>query len=113
MRITSTLLLSGLLVSGCAWSEPPPRPMPAIEDTEPAVTAEVAAALARVAGDPQADTAPLLRACPSALPLALLQRSVKGEERTYLYRAPCPTPLLVTVTYGKAATIKQLTVKKE
>ncbi|MRV76265.1 hypothetical protein GJ700_31605 [Duganella sp. FT92W] len=120
MRIKSTMLLSSLLLSGCAWSEQPkqqsqpePRPMKAIDDVEPAVTAEVAAALGRIAGDPQAETAPLLRACPSAMPLELLLRTVKGEERTYVYRALCPTKLLVTVTYGKAATIKQLTVNKE
>ncbi|GAB2840686.1 hypothetical protein GCM10027277_04560 [Pseudoduganella ginsengisoli] len=116
MRMMSTLLLSGLLVSGCAWSGQAgsdQRSMKAIEDVEPAVTAEVAAALSRIAGDPQAETAPLLRACPSAVPLELLRRTVNGEERTYLYRALCPTAMLVTVTYGKSATIKQLTVNKE
>ncbi|MBY0239345.1 MAG: hypothetical protein K2X55_08530 [Burkholderiaceae bacterium] len=121
MRIVSTplstllspLLWSGLLMAGCAWSDQPARPMKAIDDVEPAVTVEVAAALGRIAGDAQAESAPLLRGCPSAIPLALLQRSVKGEERTYLYRALCPMPLLVTVTYGKAATIKQLSVVKE
>lgn len=113
MRIMSTLLLSGLLVSGCAWSGQEARPMKAIDDVEPAVTGEVAAALARIAGDAQAETAPLLRGCPSAVPLELLQRTVKGEERTYLYRALCPVKMLVTVTYGKAATIKQLNVVKE
>jgi hypothetical protein len=113
MRITSTLCLAGLLVSACAWPGQEERPMKAIDDTEPAVTAEVAAALSRIAGDPQAETAPLLRACPAAMPLELLLRTVKGEERTYLYRALCPTALLVTVTYGKSATIKQLAVRKE
>ena len=116
MRITSTLLLSGLLVAGCAWSGQggdERRPMKAIDDVEPAVTAEVAAALGRIAADPQAASAPLLRGCPSTVPLELLQRTVKGEERNYLYRALCPTPMLVTVTYGKAATIKQLSVQKE
>lgn len=113
MRITPTLLLSGLLASGCAWSGQEAKPMKAIDDVEPAVTSEVAAALGRIAGDPQAETAPLLQACPAAVPLELLQRTVKGEERTYLYRALCPTRMLVTVTYGKAANIKQLTVVKE
>jgi hypothetical protein len=113
MRIAATVLLPGLLVSGCAWSGQQAPPMKAIDDVEPAVTAEVAAALGRIAGDPQADTAPLLRACPSSMPLELLRRTVKGEERTYLYRALCPTNMLVTVTYGKAATIKQISVVKE
>lgn len=117
MRITSTLLqgllVSGLLVSGCAWSGQEARPMKAIDDVEPAVTSEVAAALGRIADDAQAESAPLLRACPSAVPLELLRRTVKGEERTYLYRALCPVTMLVTVTYGKAATIKQLSVVKE
>jgi len=113
MRITSTLFLSGLLVSGCAWSGQQARPMKAIDDVEPAVTGEVAAALGRIAGDPRSETAPLLRGCPSAVPLELLLRTVKGEERTYLYRALCPVRMLVTVTYGKAATIKQLNVVKE
>lgn len=117
MRIVSTrispLFLSGLLVSACAWSGQEARPMKAIDDVEPAVTAEVAMALGRIAGDPQAETAPLLRGCPAAVPLELLRRTVKGEERTYLYRARCPVNMLVTVTYGKAATIKQLQVAKE
>jgi hypothetical protein len=115
-----TGLLTGLVTAGCAWSgqqpnqgEIPARPMKPIDDMEPAVTQEVAAALARIAGDPQAETAPLLRTCPSAVPLELLMRTVKGEERNYLYRARCGASLLVAVTYGKSATIKQLTVKKE
>lgn len=109
-------LLGGLLIAGCAWSGREPsgaRPMKPIDDVEPAVTAEVAETLARIAGDPQAETAPLLRSCPAAVPLELLLRTVDGEERHYLYRARCGTALLIAVTYGKSAAIRQLTVKKE
>jgi hypothetical protein len=97
------------LVSGCAVAQVP-QP---IADTEPEVTAQVAAEMARQAADPAAQAATLLRPCAAQPPLELLRRSVDGEERTYLYRARCGRPVLVTATYGKGGTIKRLQVKEE
>lgn len=113
MRYPLPLLLAGLLSTGCAWSAPDGRPLKAIDDVEPEVTAEVRTALARMAGEAGTEAAPLLQSCPAPAPLELLLRTTKGEERNYLYRARCGAPLLVAVTYGKSATIKVLTVTKE
>jgi len=110
-----SLLLPVALASGCAMAQAP-KP---IEDVEPEVTKEVAAAVANMAVDPAAapvaEGAPLLRACPAqaAPPLELLQRTVDGEERTYVYRTRCGKALLVSATYGKSRAIKRLTVKAE
>jgi hypothetical protein len=84
-----------------------------IEDVEPEVTREVAAAIAKQAAGPEADGAALARACPAAPPMELLKRSVDGEERTYVYRARCGSALLVTATYGKNRAIKRLQVTPE
>jgi hypothetical protein len=110
-RLISLLPLAALvaLTSGCAMAQAP-KP---IEDVEPEVTREVAAAIARQAAGPEADGAALVRACPAAPPLELLKRSVDGEERTYVYRARCGSALLVTATYGKNRAIKRLVVKPE
>ncbi|WP_436269872.1 hypothetical protein [Pseudoduganella sp. LjRoot289] len=114
-----TVFLAGALTAGCAWSAPDAPAAKAIEDVEPEVTKDVAAALARkaeeatAAGQAAAPEVPLLRACPAPLRLELLRRSVDGEERSYLYRVRCPVPLLASATYGKAATIKRLSVVPE
>ncbi|GJJ02809.1 hypothetical protein RugamoR64_33470 [Duganella rhizosphaerae] len=106
-----SLLLPVALASGCAMAQAP-KP---IEDVEPEVTQQVAAAVANMAVDPAAEAAPLLRACPAQAgpPLELLQRTVDGEERSYLYRTRCGKALLVSATYGKNRAIKRLTVKAE
>ncbi len=106
-----SLLLPVALASGCAMAQAP-KP---IEDVEPEVTRQVAAAVANMALDPAAEGAALLRACPAraAPPLELLQRTVDGEERSYLYRTRCGKALLVSATYGKNRAIKRLTVKAE
>jgi hypothetical protein len=110
-RLISLLPLAALagLTAGCAMAQAP-KP---IEDVEPEVTREVAAAIAKQGADPAADGATLVRACPAAPPLELLKRSVDGEERTYVYRARCGNTLLVTATYGKSRAIKRLLVKPE
>lgn len=114
-RLYSPLLTVALaaLASGCAMAQASgPGP---IEDVEPEVTRQVAAAVAAMAADPAAAEAPLLRACPAkaAPPLELLQRTVDGEERSYLYRARCGKSLLVTATIGKNRAIKHLAMKAE
>lgn len=116
MRHVITVFLAGALAAGCAWSAPEAQRAKAIEDVEPEVSREVAAALARKAADTGVAASPeaaLLAACPDPFQLELLRRSVDGEERSYLYRARCPAPLLVSATYGKAAAIKRLTVVRE
>jgi hypothetical protein len=115
-RLLSLLPLAAL-ACGCAMAQAP-KP---IEDVEPEVTKEVAAAVAGLAADtapaqsvlPAAEGAALLRACPDPAPLELLRRSVDGEERTYLYRVRCGNALLVSATYGKSRAIKRLKVTSE
>lgn len=114
MRHVMTVFLAGALAAGCAWSAPDAQAVKAIEDMEPEVTKDVAAALARKAAELAATPeAALLRACPASPALELLRRSVDGEERSYVYRARCPAPLLVTATYGKGGAIKRLAVVPE
>ncbi|OFA02340.1 hypothetical protein [Duganella sp. HH101] len=111
MQRLFSLLLPLALASGCALAQAPR----AIEDVEPEVTQQVAAAVAKMAVDPAAEGAALLRACAAqaAPPLELLRRTVDGEERTYLYRTQCGKPLLVSATYGKNGAIKRLQLKAE
>ena len=117
MQRVLSLALAAALAAGCAL--PPAQaqraaaPAAAIEDVEPEVTKEVAAALARKGGEAGTAEAALLRACPAPVQLELLRRSVDGEERSYLYRVRCPAPLLASATYGKNAAIKRLTVQAE
>ncbi len=114
------------LLSGCASAQTPPP----IEDSEPYVTEQVAALLARaaqgkLAAEPLTDNArsaldaarmrdigAALHACPALTPLALLARSTKGEERHYRYRAPCAgKPLLIDIHFGKGARVSHLNVR--
>ena len=116
MQRVLSLALAAALAAGCAL--PPAQAQraaapAAIEDVEPEVTKEVAAALARKGGEADTAEAALLRACPAPVQLELLRRSVDGEERSYLYRLRCPAPLLASATYGKNAAIKRLTVQAE
>lgn len=105
-----TVVLAAL-ASGCALAQAPGP----IEDVEPEVTRQVAAAVAAMAADPAVEEAPLLRACPAkaAPPLELLQRTVDGEERSYLYRVRCGKALLVSATIGKNRAIKHLRLETE
>jgi hypothetical protein len=117
MQRLISLTLASALAAGCAL--PPAQaqraavPAAAIDDVEPEVTKEVAAALARKSAEAGTADAAQLRACPAPLQLELLRRSVDGEERSYLYRVRCPSPLLASATYGKNASIKRLTVQAE
>jgi hypothetical protein len=117
MRRLLSLTLAAALATGCAL--PPAQaqraaaPAAAIEDAEPEVTKDVAAALARKGAEAGTPDAALLRACPAPLQLELLRRSVDGEERSYLYRVRCPAPLLASATYGKNGAIKRLTLQAE
>jgi hypothetical protein len=145
MRTTSTFLMATALLYGCAQAEAPAPAaaslpalvpvaagMPAIADSEPAVTAQVAALLGRLGANalpqdqltdnaraaldaPQlAQMAAALRPCGNPPALELLSRTTKGEDRNYLYRAPChATPLLVEIVFNKAAKINRLAVRPE
>lgn len=127
MRIACTALLLSAFISACAGAQ-----VPAIDDSEPDVTGQVAAILARtaqgaLAAEPLTDNAraaldaprmeqlrTALGACAQPGKLELLERKTKGEERQYLYRAPCGgKPLLVEINFGKGARISHLSVRPQ
>jgi hypothetical protein len=114
---------------GAASQMRPPKPIP---DLEPEVTGQIGAMLAqlatgalpdgpwtdrqRAALSPEAlqSLGALLRPCPQAFHLDLLERHTKGEDRQYLYRIGCgPTPLLMAVDFNKAARINKLEIHRE
>ncbi len=127
MRIFLTVLVSTALLASCAQARAPA--MAAIEDTEPDITRQLGALLAQlVAGTAPpaqltdkatlalqpAQLAAALRHCAMPPPLALLARSTKGEDRNYLYRAACRgAPVLVEVSFNKAAKLDRLAVRPE
>lgn len=127
MRIFFTVLASTALLAGCAQARAPAPD--AIADAEPDVRRQLGALLAQLAaGTPAreqltdkaalalqpAQLAAALRTCPMPPPLQLLARTTKGEDRNYLYRAACDgTPLLVEVSFNKAAKVDRLAVRPE
>jgi hypothetical protein len=141
MRYHTTILITTVLLAGCAQSQaqlPAPvpasaaAPMPAVADSEPDVTARVATLLGQLGAHGQAPEqltdnaraalgAPqwqqmgaALRPCGNPPALELLARSTKGEDRNYLYRAPCHgAPLLVEIRLGKGDRIGQLAVRRQ
>jgi hypothetical protein len=126
MHLFPTMLLSMAALTGCAHAQAPaPK---AIPDSEPDVTRQVSALLLQfslgtlppeqLTTKAQAALAPqsgaLLRACPAPIALDLLERTTKGEDRNYLYRAPCgATPLLVEINFNKAARVDRLVLRPE
>lgn len=130
MRIVTATLMATAILCGCAQAgAPAPKPIP---DAEPEVTLQVAAVLAQLAdGVPPSapmtdkakaalgpaelrEMAAALRPCSKPPALELLARTTKGEDRNYLYRALCAdTPLLVEITFNKAANIDRLAVQPE
>lgn len=130
MRICPILLTTAALLAGCAQAQAPaPK---AIADTEPDVTAQVAALLVQL----RQDTLPrerltdkaqaalnvaaaqqmraTLQPCTMPPALELLTRTTKGEDRNYLYRALCAsTPLLVEINFNKAAKVDRLVLRPE
>ncbi len=138
------MMMMTAMLSGCARvpaalaAAPVPRPLStaapaaaAIPDTEPDVTQKVAAVLAQLgqgglpreqltdkaqaALTPQlAQMAAALRACGTPPALELLSRTTKGEDRNYLYRAPCHgTALLVEIVFAKGSRINFLALRPE
>lgn len=113
-----------------AAGEAPARPL-AIEDAEPDVTQQVSAILEKVragllAPDDMTDNARkaypasqlqrmagALRPCSKPPVLELIARTTKGEDRSYRYRALCPTPLMVEIVFNKAGRINHLSVQPE
>jgi hypothetical protein len=129
MRIACSLLMTAALASACASAQ---APRTAIADSEPDVTEQVAGILQRTAqGALSAEPltanaraaldaartdqlATTLRACSDPRKLELLERNTKGEERQYLYRAPCGgKPLLLEIYFGKGARISHLNVRPQ
>jgi hypothetical protein len=126
------LSLGAALLLGCAQAgvtTPAAMRAQAIADMEPDVTRQVLDVLERLADGnvlrerftERASTAldeaaagaltAQLRPCPRPLVLVLLERSTKGEDRQYLYRAACGQQgLLVEIVFNKAARINKLAV---
>jgi hypothetical protein len=138
MQTACAALMTALLLCACACASAPPTAAAAaaaaaaIDDSEPDVTEQVAAILTRTAqgalgAEPLTENArsalpgarmdqlsTALRACGDLGKLALLERKTKGEERQYLYRAPCGgKPLRVEIYFGKGARISHLDVRPE
>ena len=130
MRNACMLLSAAVLACACASAQQPVAK--AIPDAEPEVTAQVAALLGSVASNalapealtdnlraalPEArvkDMGAALRRCGNAPALELLQRTTKGEDRQYVYRAPCGgSPLLIAVDFNKGARVNRLEVRPE
>lgn len=136
-----TALMLAALLSACAQAQPPAAPAPspataparpALQDMEPDVTRQVQdlladAAQARLAPDvlterARSALAPArlqalgnsLKACGTLGPLELLDRQTKGEDRMYVYRAPCAgKPLLVEIDFGKGSRVSRLEVRRQ
>ena len=136
MRLSNfSLCLCAALLLGCAQAGVAPLPTmraQAIEDMEPDVTRQVGEVLAQLAegkvprerfterASEAHDAAAAialaaqLRPCPRPIALALLERSTKGEDRQYLYRAACGQQgLLVEIVFNKAARINKLAVRAD
>jgi hypothetical protein len=130
MQTACAVLAAALLLSGCASAQP--RPPKAIPDAEPEVTTQVGNVLASVgAGQLAPDLltdnlraalgpeqlrqmGAALRPCGNPPTLELLGRKTKGEDRQYLYRAPCDgKPLLVEIDFNKGARVNRLSVRPE
>jgi|GEM_PF-1036908 len=130
MRIACIAVLAAAFLAACASAQAPAAK--AIDDTEPDVTQQVAAILGRtaqgsLAAEPLTENAratldasrtqriaATLHSCRELNALELLERRTKGEERQYLYRAPCGgQPLLVEIWFGKGARISHLNVRPQ
>lgn len=130
MRTACMLLSAAFLACACASAQPPVAK--AIPDAEPEVTAQVAALLGNVANNtlaPEALTDTLraalpearlkemgaaLRRCGNAPALELLQRTTKGEDRQYVYRAPCAaSALVIAIDFNKGARVNRLEVRAQ
>lgn len=133
MRHKHTALLAALILAGCAQAgKPAAGAAPAIEDQEPDVTRQVQSILEQVARGGLAQEAltdnargvlvparlhemgAAVRSCGAIPQLQLLERKTKGEDRMYVYRAPCGgKPVLVEIDFSKGARINRLVVRRE
>lgn len=113
-----------------AAAQPEPRAA-AIADAEPDVTQQISAILEKVRAGmltPEEMTdnartaypasqlqrmAGAMRPCSKPPVLELLARTTKGEDRSYRYRALCPTPLMVEIVFNKGGRINHLSVQPE
>ncbi len=133
MRYLLAGCFAAATLSACAQAQPPAVAAPAaVQDMEPDVTRQVQALLAQAAGTglaPDAltdnaraalDAARLqqigaaLKACGALPALELLERRTKGEDRMYVYRAPCAgKPLLVDIDFNKGGRVNRLVVRPQ
>lgn len=120
--------IAAVALAACAQAQPPvANARAAITDTEPDVTRQVQSILTQAA---QGTLAPdmltanartalpparlqamsdALKKCGAPPALELLDRQTKGEERQYLYRAPCGgQALLVEINFGKGSRVNRL-----
>lgn len=125
-------VLAWAMLGGCAQAAPKQVAMAPIADTEPDVTQQVSAVLGSIAqgsfepgrltDNARAATtaqqmqamAAALRPCGTTPALELLQRTTKGEDRQYVYRAPCGgSAQIVEINFSKGARIHKLVVRAE
>lgn len=130
MRNIQMAVMAAVMLAACAQAQPPVRA--AIADAEPDVTAQVQSILAAVKGGALApDTltenarssmppmrmqqmAAALQPCGATPALELLDRQTKGEDRMYVYRAPCGgKPLIVEIDFNKGARVNRLLVRPQ
>ncbi len=137
MKIYAAIMMASITLTACAHEAAAPVPAPlaaraASADVEPDVTQQVSAILRQVAEgkapveqmtenaknalhpERTRQMGAALAACGPATALTLLERSTKGEQRSYLYRASCTaSTLLVEISFGKGARIADLSVRPE
>lgn len=130
MTAVMAAVMTAVMLTACAQAQPPARA--AITDAEPDVTAQVQSILAAVTGGalaPEALTdnarsalpsarlqemASLLAPCGATPALELLDRQTKGEDRMYVYRAPCGgKPLIMEIDFNKGARVNRLVLRPQ
>lgn len=130
MRNIQMAVMAMVVLTACAQAQPPARS--AIADAEPDVTAQVQSILVAVRGgtlglDVLSDNArsslptarmqamaAALQPCGATPALELLDRQTKGEDRMYVYRAPCNgKPLIVEIDFNKGSRVNRLAVRPQ
>ena len=116
MRPTLLVIFAASMLSACAHAQTRQVGSLLAQATQGALAQDQLTDNARsaLAGPQLAAIESLLRKCATLPELELLERTTKGEDRQYLYRARCAgTPLLVAIDFNKAAKINRLSVREE